>query len=276
MLEIHPDPDRALSDGPEALTFEIFDGSWSAWRQRHPEHRCGDRCRIRCFVADPSPIADGALLRTRPCLVAPSAVRYRQRAKRDSPRERGGGARGSILGPRNSNLPARRSPAAKLGATQRPLLIRMTWSRHTGEPAHNRTRNPCVLPAVPRKVPPLQRAGPGPRRHGRCQVTVSVDAGASQRPIGQDLDVAFAGPRPQDLNATLNRWGGNTSSRYNWQRTSTTGGPTGSSSLAFNPSSRPGGGLLHLRQPSRRRAHAALPHVRLGRMSRLPTCGASR
>jgi hypothetical protein len=52
------------------------------------------------------------------------------------------------------------------------------------------------------------------------QVTVSVDAGADQHPIDPRIyGVAFADPAAlDDLGATLNRWGGNTSSRYNWQQ----------------------------------------------------------
>jgi hypothetical protein len=53
-----------------------------------------------------------------------------------------------------------------------------------------------------------------------AQVTVSVDAGAGQHPIDPRIyGVAFADPAAlDDLGATLNRWGGNTSSRYNWQQ----------------------------------------------------------
>ena len=71
-----------------------------------------------------------------------------------------------------------------------------------------------------------------------AQVTVSVDAGADQRPIDPRIyGVAFADPAAlDDLGATLNRWGGNTSSRYNWQQNiDNRGADWFFESLAFNP-----------------------------------------
>jgi hypothetical protein len=71
-----------------------------------------------------------------------------------------------------------------------------------------------------------------------AQVTVSVDAGADHHPIDPRIyGVAFADPAAlQDLNATLNRWGGNTSSRYNWQHNiDNRGADWFFESLAFNP-----------------------------------------
>ncbi|HYC61735.1 MAG TPA: glycoside hydrolase family 44 protein [Thermoanaerobaculia bacterium] len=52
-----------------------------------------------------------------------------------------------------------------------------------------------------------------------AQVTISVDAGANRRDIDPRIyGVAFAStPELLDLGATLNRWGGNAMSRYNWQ-----------------------------------------------------------
>jgi hypothetical protein len=50
-------------------------------------------------------------------------------------------------------------------------------------------------------------------------VTINVDAGANQRPISPQIyGVAFAkGAQLGDLNFTLNRSGGNSATRYNWQ-----------------------------------------------------------
>ena len=58
----------------------------------------------------------------------------------------------------------------------------------------------------------------GPAAAVSAQVTVSVDAGADQHPIDPRIyGVAFADAATlQDLNAPLNRYGGNTSSRYYW------------------------------------------------------------
>jgi hypothetical protein len=71
-----------------------------------------------------------------------------------------------------------------------------------------------------------------------AQVTVSIDAAADQHPIDPRIyGVAFAGPAAlDDLGATLNRWGGNTSSRYNWQQNiDNRGADWFFESLAFNP-----------------------------------------
>jgi hypothetical protein len=71
-----------------------------------------------------------------------------------------------------------------------------------------------------------------------AQVTVSVDASADHHPIDPRIyGVAFADPGAlQDLNAPLNRWGGNTSSRYNWQHNiDNRGADWFFESLAFNP-----------------------------------------
>ncbi|MDQ3281369.1 MAG: PKD domain-containing protein [Acidobacteriota bacterium] len=50
--------------------------------------------------------------------------------------------------------------------------------------------------------------------------SIAVDAAAQQRPIDPRIyGVAFATPQElQDLNVPLNRWGGNNTSRYNWQQ----------------------------------------------------------
>ena len=52
-----------------------------------------------------------------------------------------------------------------------------------------------------------------------ASVTISVDAAASRRPINPAIyGVAYATPAQlQDLNAPLHRYGGNNTSRYNWQ-----------------------------------------------------------
>ena len=51
-------------------------------------------------------------------------------------------------------------------------------------------------------------------------VTVSIDANANRHPIPATIyGVAFASPAQlSDLNAPLNRYGGNASSSYNWQQ----------------------------------------------------------
>lgn len=53
----------------------------------------------------------------------------------------------------------------------------------------------------------------------QTSVTVDVDALRNRRPISPLVyGVAFASPAQlADLNVPLNRWGGNTTSRYNWQ-----------------------------------------------------------
>jgi Glycoside hydrolase family 44 len=50
-------------------------------------------------------------------------------------------------------------------------------------------------------------------------VTVTVDVGANRRAVNPAIyGVAYATPTQlQDLNAPLNRYGGNNTSRYNWQ-----------------------------------------------------------
>src|SRR5258705_8205676 len=50
-------------------------------------------------------------------------------------------------------------------------------------------------------------------------VTITVDAGANRRAINPAIyGVAYATPTQlQDLNTPLNRYGGNNTSRYNWQ-----------------------------------------------------------
>jgi hypothetical protein len=55
--------------------------------------------------------------------------------------------------------------------------------------------------------------------HGQNAVTINVDANANRRPISANIyGVAFATPTQlNDLNAPLNRYGGNASSGYNWQ-----------------------------------------------------------
>jgi len=55
-----------------------------------------------------------------------------------------------------------------------------------------------------------------------AQVTVSVDATASQHPINPLIyGVAFGSTTQlNDLNAPANRWGGNSTTRYNWQTNS--------------------------------------------------------
>jgi hypothetical protein len=67
-----------------------------------------------------------------------------------------------------------------------------------------------ALPAVLAAATPAQAQNP--------PVTVSVDAGASQHPIDPLIyGVHFADtPTLVDLRATLNRYGGNSSGRYNW------------------------------------------------------------
>ena len=49
--------------------------------------------------------------------------------------------------------------------------------------------------------------------------TVNVDAGADRHPIDPRIYGVAAASESQlsELNVPLNRWGGNTSSRYNWQ-----------------------------------------------------------
>jgi hypothetical protein len=72
----------------------------------------------------------------------------------------------------------------------------------------------------------------------QAQVTVSVDVAAERHAIDPRVyGVAFADPTSlQDLNAPLNRWGGNTSSRYNWQHNiDNRGADYFFESLAFNP-----------------------------------------
>ena len=51
-----------------------------------------------------------------------------------------------------------------------------------------------------------------------AQVTVNVDVTANRKAINPLVyGVHFADtPTLQDLNATVNRWGGNSSGRYNW------------------------------------------------------------
>src|SRR5215471_16940630 len=52
-----------------------------------------------------------------------------------------------------------------------------------------------------------------------AQVAVNVDATANQHPISPFVyGVAFgSAAQLSDLNAPLNRWGGNSTTRYNWQ-----------------------------------------------------------
>ena len=53
----------------------------------------------------------------------------------------------------------------------------------------------------------------------QTSVTVSVDVAANRRPINPGIyGVAYATTAQlQDLNAPLHRYGGNNTSRYNWQ-----------------------------------------------------------
>jgi len=55
-----------------------------------------------------------------------------------------------------------------------------------------------------------------------AQVAVNVDATANQHPISPFIyGVAFGSPAQlSDLNAPANRWGGNSTTRYNWQTNS--------------------------------------------------------
>ncbi|HTC93807.1 MAG TPA: glycoside hydrolase family 44 protein [Terriglobales bacterium] len=55
-----------------------------------------------------------------------------------------------------------------------------------------------------------------------CQVAISVDATANQHPINPLIyGVAFgSAAQLSDLNAPVNRWGGNSTTRYNWQTNS--------------------------------------------------------
>ena len=57
------------------------------------------------------------------------------------------------------------------------------------------------------------------RRRAQNPTTITVDAAANRHPINPDVyGVAYATTAAaQDLNAPLNRYGGNNTSRYNWQ-----------------------------------------------------------
>ncbi len=54
---------------------------------------------------------------------------------------------------------------------------------------------------------------------GQSGVTVGIDVAQSRRPINPDVyGVAYATPAQlSDLNAPLNRYGGNNTTRYNWE-----------------------------------------------------------
>ena len=62
-------------------------------------------------------------------------------------------------------------------------------------------------------------AAAGAARAQNAAVTISVDASRDRRPINPEIyGVAHAsGAELADLNVPLNRWGGNNTSRYNWQ-----------------------------------------------------------
>ena len=65
--------------------------------------------------------------------------------------------------------------------------------------------------------------------------TVSIDANANKRPIDPRIyGVAFADTASlTDLNAPLNRSGGNTTTRYNWQQNCSTTLPIGTSKVSL-------------------------------------------
>ena len=74
-----------------------------------------------------------------------------------------------------------------------------------------RTRPVALVLALLLSFPPVARADNPP-------VTVSVDAAANRKaisPLVYGVHFADTGTL-QDLNATINRWGGNSSGRYNW------------------------------------------------------------
>ena len=117
-------------------------------------------------------------------------------------------ARGAMNG--GTGAPARVSgsaPAQAEGAPARIAMMLQTSSTRTWADT-----------APSRRARRLRAPRPG-QCAADAQVTVAVDAAANRHPINPNVyGVAHAGTAElTDLNAPLNRYGGNTTTRYNWQ-----------------------------------------------------------
>src|SRR5215472_4497241 len=68
-------------------------------------------------------------------------------------------------------------------------------------------------------VAAIVATNPPPARAQNAAITIDVDGSLDHRPIAPEIyGVAFASQAQlSDLNVPLNRWGGNSTTRYNWE-----------------------------------------------------------